>query len=301
MLIDPLLVAVAIKHFPTFFTRSDVFRKGWVDRTLRFLGLLPVYRIRDGYSSLKRNQAIFDIAVQRLHANGALLMFPEGSSEIVQRLRPLSKGFTRVVFDVLRTDKTTDLHILPVGLNYREVATFPDSVSLHFSKPIVAQEYVQVNDDGTVVEEVTRLRSDMQLALQKIVTSIPEDNYVRTREALLNSDADLLDPGKIAAIIQSNEWPEPTKKSIVKVLCKKCIKAVLVIALLPIYLFWRQLKKSVDDIEYSDSILYLLLIFVVPLYLLLMGLVISVIFNLQLALLLIGLLVLLELIYVKFL
>ena len=75
MLIDPLLVAVTTRRLPTFLTRSDVFKKGLIDKALRFLGMLPIYRIRDGYASLKRNQAIFDLSADSKKRMGLCCYF----------------------------------------------------------------------------------------------------------------------------------------------------------------------------------------------------------------------------------
>ena len=57
-LIDPLLLAVTLKEPIHFFTRGDIFIKP-LKGILRRLNLLPVYRIRDGFSSLKKNQNSF--------------------------------------------------------------------------------------------------------------------------------------------------------------------------------------------------------------------------------------------------
>ena len=57
--LDPLLVGCNIPKRVTSLTRSDVFG-GPFQWFLDALSMLPVYRIRNGYASLKKNEAIFE-------------------------------------------------------------------------------------------------------------------------------------------------------------------------------------------------------------------------------------------------
>ncbi len=300
MLMDPLLVAMHVKRFPTFLTRSDVFKKGWIDKALRFLGLLPVYRMRDGYASLRRNKAIFDLSCERLQDNGVLLMFPEGSSDLRQHLRPLSKGFTRVVFHDLNKSPDMDLYIEPIGINYREVTKFPDSVSVIFGEPLRAQDYLEHGIHGELIEDVALLRADMQTALQQVVTSIPKEGYQETRNKLLAAKVDVLDPQYANDIINSGEIPHAQPGNLVKSSVGKLLKLILITAFFPVYLLWRKLRSGMQEPDYIDTFRFVFLAFIAPIYMLMLFLIMFYTLGSSTATSVIAILVFIELLYVKF-
>ena len=91
--------------------------------------MIPIYRIRDGRESLKNNQAVFDLCSDLLQQKEAILMFPEANHNLKRRVRPLSKGFTRILFNTLLQAPETDIQIVPVGINYKDAVRFPDQVA----------------------------------------------------------------------------------------------------------------------------------------------------------------------------
>ena len=56
---DALAVLFTHNGQPVFLARADIFKKKMIAAILYFLKILPVYRIRDGFSSLKANDEIF--------------------------------------------------------------------------------------------------------------------------------------------------------------------------------------------------------------------------------------------------
>ena len=73
----------------TSLTRSDVFG-GPLQWFLDALQMLPVYRIRNGYSNLKKNDAIFEKCFDLLGSGKFLLMFSEGGHHHEYYLKNLS-------------------------------------------------------------------------------------------------------------------------------------------------------------------------------------------------------------------
>src|SRR5690606_17514932 len=97
-LIDPLLLATHTRLNPWFLTRAAVFTNPFVCKLLHLIRMLPVYRLRDGFSTIQQNQQTFDKTYEVLRKNGTVVIFAEGSHSRVRNLRPLSKGFTRMAF-----------------------------------------------------------------------------------------------------------------------------------------------------------------------------------------------------------
>ena len=73
---DDLSVLV-VHHAPTVFVaRADIFRKPKMAKILRFLKIMPIMRIRDGYQNLQKNGAIMKEAVSVLEAKVPFCILP---------------------------------------------------------------------------------------------------------------------------------------------------------------------------------------------------------------------------------
>ncbi len=191
-LMDVLLIVTDCHRKPFFLTRSDVFERTSLKKFFAYLRMLPIYRIRDGRESLKKNQAVFDECVRLFQKRHALVMFPEASHNIKRRVRPLSKGFTRILFNTL--DKTPELkiHIIPVGMNYRSNTGFPDKVALCYGTPILAHA---LYDSMVVQESSNRIRDAVSESLKKLTIHIAdEENYDATLQKLDALGVDYLKP-----------------------------------------------------------------------------------------------------------
>ena len=60
-LIDALLIESYVPGTIFALTRSDAFSTKFISWFLRSLNMLPVYRVRDGLSSVTKNNAIFEL------------------------------------------------------------------------------------------------------------------------------------------------------------------------------------------------------------------------------------------------
>lgn len=134
---DAVLVAGAlpVAQRVRFLARGDVFRHPLANRLLRAIGILPVYRFRDGYASLKGNDATFRASTGALVAGGTVLIFPEGQCQPVPQLQPLMKGCARLALQALEGG-AEDLVVVPVGLSFAQHGRFRADVALAFGEPL---------------------------------------------------------------------------------------------------------------------------------------------------------------------
>lgn len=88
-LIDALLIATTSGRFSYFLTRASVFKKKLVSKLLYSVNMLPVYRVRDGWSTISKNNYIFKTCTQKLKNNEAVALFPEGNHHINRSVRPI--------------------------------------------------------------------------------------------------------------------------------------------------------------------------------------------------------------------
>ncbi len=292
-LIDPLLIATNINGFASYLTRASVFKKPLMAKLLRLLGLLPVYRVRDGFSTLNKNQAIFDECVQNFSRNEMVLAFPEASHNIQRRVRPLSKGFTRIVFQELETNPESDLQLIPIGFNYSQGDKCPDSVSVIFGEAIAAKDYAEGMSSHA-------LRSDVQNALSKLTTDIPQANYQTIETQLQKFDINYLDPNSVNQQISENFINSKTKSKTNRNYLKSFFKFILIVTLLVPYLFWTyKIKPTIDEIEFVATFRYTVAITLVPMYLLVIFTILSVGFSLKIGLIYILITLIADLLYIK--
>jgi len=97
-LMDALAVLFTHRGQPVFLARADIFKKKVIAAFLYFIKILPVYRIRDGFSSLKSNDEIFHKTIDVLKNRNGLVILPEGDHVGFRRLRQLKKGICRIAF-----------------------------------------------------------------------------------------------------------------------------------------------------------------------------------------------------------
>ncbi|WP_299429751.1 lysophospholipid acyltransferase family protein [uncultured Maribacter sp.] len=205
-LIDALLIGVSTGRKPYFLVRSDVFAKPFLKKIFHFLRMLPIYRIRDGRSSLKNNEAIFNTCASLLCNKEAILAFPEASHNLIRKVRPLSKGFTRIIFTALHKNPNLHIIIIPVGVNYEEAISFPDKAALFFGKPIEISEWY---NSENLNESVTKIKDLVSSQLKKITTHINDDeNYDTIIKKIGVDNLSYLDPEKVNTEIKGYDLKE---------------------------------------------------------------------------------------------
>ncbi|HPI69717.1 MAG TPA: 1-acyl-sn-glycerol-3-phosphate acyltransferase [Tenuifilaceae bacterium] len=137
-LIDALAILSVKTWQPVFLARADIFQKPLISKILTFLKIMPVYRIRDGYGSLHKNDEVFNKTVDVLKNQNGLCLMPEGNHGDKKRLRlPLKKGLARIAFQAEEACKgTLDIHVVPVGLDYTHYSRVGSPLHIRFGPPI---------------------------------------------------------------------------------------------------------------------------------------------------------------------
>jgi 1-acyl-sn-glycerol-3-phosphate acyltransferase len=165
-LMDALAVLFTQKGQLIFLARADIFKRKTIAAILYFLKILPVYRIRDGFSSLKGNDEIFLKTIDVLRSKNGLVILPEGDHEGFRRLRQLKKGICRVAF---QSDEATgfnlNIKIIPVGLEYSNYSRFRQVLTVVYGKPLEVSEFFTLykeSPEKALNELRTRLSNEMK-------------------------------------------------------------------------------------------------------------------------------------------
>jgi 1-acyl-sn-glycerol-3-phosphate acyltransferase len=197
---DALLVTTTVYKTTSFLTRAQAFESKFMDWFLRSLNLLPVYRVRDGMSNIQKNNEIFETCIKYLSNNEAVLVFAEANHDLRRRLRPFSKGFTRIAFDAeIQNSWDLDLYIQPVGVNYSDHQNSRNEVRVVFGDPIKVSNYRKEyeEDERSAANSLKNKTSDN---LKPLIMHVPKlDQYPLMKIAL-----DEMEPDR--ARLSNNEY-----------------------------------------------------------------------------------------------
>lgn len=300
-LLDVLLIAVDCDRKPYFLTRSDVFKGKWLTAVFEFFQMIPIYRIRDGREAIKHNQEVFGRCSELLTANQALLMFPEANHNLKRRVRPLSKGFTRILWSTFDSNDQLDVHLIPVGMNYQNATAFPDRVALYFGKSIPSRVFY---DPGDIRSSVTAIKNKVTNELQKLTTHIDDEAaYASIVQTLDVMKVDYLDPKTVNRKIEQlsstdfgvHGTPKRPKDPI-----RKLVYLLFILANSPMIFLWKKvIKPKVWEPEFIATLRFAFVLVGYPFYFGLLFVTLTVYCSLKMALAVLILLFLLNWAYVK--
>jgi len=142
---DPISFATFLFYPRTYYmARGDAFKKGLATTVLQSLGIVPIYRLRDGgYESVKKNLDSFKVAYRLLNKGKKIMVFAEGLSVKERRLRSIQKGTAKMSFGYLEQGGNHELKILPVGITYSEPEKFRPYVFFHIGEPIAVKDHYE--------------------------------------------------------------------------------------------------------------------------------------------------------------
>ncbi len=282
-LIDAILIPTTNKREIHFLTRASAFNGILITRFLSSLNMIPVYRIRDGIRTIEKNIAIFNQCFEILKNEGAIEIFAEGNHDLKRQIRPLKKGFARIILGTLQKYPDLKIQIVPVGFNYDSHLNFPSSVSIHYGKPILANKYINVENPDV---RFSKIINEVSLALKKLTLHIEDStNYdeVITKLNVLKVDYTNLDEvNKLVKNIEVNPSQLIIKENNFNWLTPIHLLTKLN-SIFPL-LIWRYLKSSINDIVFTNTYRFALIITLFPLFYLIQAGIVYYIFNLKYAL-----------------
>ncbi len=171
-LMDALAMLFAANKPVYFLARADIFKKKRVANILKFLQMMPVYRLRDEVDIIEKNETTFKQTAAILASGNYLGILPEGTHTPIKQLQTLKKGICRIAFEtVAQADDNADLHIVPVGLDYSDYHTQGSSLVVIFGKSIPVTDFLGVYHENPN-RAVTLLRDKLASSLKEIMIDI---------------------------------------------------------------------------------------------------------------------------------
>lgn len=138
---DALVIAAYAPAKICFLTRGDIFKHPVANTVLRWLYMLPIYKRNDDEDFAVKNDFTFDECMQRLSAGQHVLIFPEGISRNLWELQPFMNGGLTSLLE--RSYKAElPLQIQAYTLNYNSFRHVPKALELGALPPLDTTEYI---------------------------------------------------------------------------------------------------------------------------------------------------------------
>lgn len=282
-LVDAILIPTTNNRNIFFLTRAAVFKNEKIAKIFASLNMLPVYRIRDGISTIEKNLPIFEKCVEILEQKKAIEIFAEGEHHLDRRILPLKKGFARIILDALQKYPDLQIQIVPVGINFDSHLCFPSSVSIYYGKTICANDYININNPDLKFAEITKAVSK---AMKKLTLHVDDvNNYNSIIKKLEANNIDYLNPFEANKMVKNiDQLPNKTKTDSKKINWFAPIHFIAKLNSIFPLLIWRKLKGGITDELFINTFRFGLITTLFPIFYVLQSVVVYYFFNLKYAL-----------------
>lgn len=297
-LIDAILIPTTNKRNIHFLARAAAFKNKPISTFLSSLNMIPVYRIRDGFGKIEKNFEIFEKCVELLNKGKAIEIFAEGEHHLFRRIMPLKKGFARILTSALRKYPDLEIQIVPVGLNYDSRLKFPASVSVHYGKPILANNFIEINKPDL---RFTKIMNRVNSSLKELTLHVEDlENYedIISKVTSLNIDyTDPIEANKIVKNINNIQSKSTAKNKNINWFSPLHL-ITKVNSVFPL-LIWKYIKPKIKEEIFTNTYRFALIATVFPFFYLIQTGIIGYFINSTIALLYLGISILLGAITAK--
>ena len=170
------MVVLGMDHGPkVFVARADIFRNPKIAKILKWLKIMPIMRMRDGYEEVKKNNETIERAVDVLRDRVPFCIFPEGTHQTKYSSLPLAKGIFRIAFQAQELMPDMPLYIVPVGIRYGSFFRFRSTVRGQIGEPINVGRFIKEHSDLAPAEQMTAIRELLTERIHNSIFYIPND------------------------------------------------------------------------------------------------------------------------------
>tara|TARA_B100001173_G_C16002085_1_gene553940 strand:+ start:43 stop:1083 length:1041 start_codon:yes stop_codon:yes gene_type:complete len=246
--LDPLIVGCNIQRPITSLTRSDVFG-GPLQWFMDALKMLPVYRIRNGFANLKKNEAVFDKCKNLLSNNQWIMMFSEAAHHDEFFLQHLSKGSSRLAYEAQENSKNS-IYIVPVGINYGNNKNPYCDLHLVFGEAILIKSFTKLTSEK--VDRINEIKDFLKVGMKKCMWLPEEDENYENRKRLIHSENTKRSFQDLKRGIE--EQSLPIKKKVKRQKWQKLMIGLFSLPNLPPLIIIKKLLGLFEDVVFYSSI-----------------------------------------------
>ncbi len=216
---DGILMGItAYKSSPYILVRADIFKSKFAKVALDLIRLLPIYRKRDGLSSVTQNDSVFEKCFHIFENKGVVALFPEGNHAIERSLRPLQKGAARIAFQAEeRNDFQLNLSIIPVGLHYENHGERWHDVYVKYGNPFSILPYKELyieNPQKALKELTDKIKEELEKEMLDIKWKEEYSFFEQIRQ-MIKPYAAKIAPGHATLVQAENEVLEKIRLALV--------------------------------------------------------------------------------------
>lgn len=205
--IEPCLLACFLPMPLYFLARGDLFSISHLRWLLIATHQIPIYRFKDGFQGLRSNKDSIQASIKILSDKKHLVIFPEGGTQLVRRLRPLQKGVARIVFAALENNPDQEVIIQPIGFNLSHLKRFRSKVAVEIGDPIETAHYLDLYRRNPV-EAVKSMTLEMRSAMCSLIPHIDDKEEQALLDQMIRIHWDLHRPQKkLPIFIKEETWP----------------------------------------------------------------------------------------------
>lgn len=233
--LDAFLIGSNMNHRVHFITRSGVFKHPFVRKILRSVNMIPIYRKSDGKGQLGNNDASFEEVRKILKRGEHVLIFVEGFCKHQTTLQTPLKKGAPRML-LQAWEDGLDVSFLPVWVRYNSFVDFPKEVDINYGTPFGKEVLDGKVETGAAMVAVNK---KAEIELQQLSEKINTPGFKIPKVVLFI-------PAMLGALTH-----------------------------IVFYFPLQKLAWKLKGDQYYDSILFSLLAFLYPLYLLIIALVVG--------------------------
>lgn len=177
-LIDAMVLLATSRGKKVFIARGDIFQNPKTAWILRRLRILPIFRIRDGIGAVRdKNGDTMEQAIDVIHDEVTLYLFPEATHRTKHSLRPLSKGIFHIALDANRQfGKEKPVYIVPVGLEYGDYFRYRSTIMINYGEPINVTEFVKGREEDNEAVIINELKAVLREKMSRLISFVPDED-----------------------------------------------------------------------------------------------------------------------------
>ncbi|MDZ7303601.1 MAG: lysophospholipid acyltransferase family protein [candidate division KSB1 bacterium] len=196
-IMDALVLGAVIKRKLNYIAHAGLFRTRLMNWFLRSCGVIPVHRRQDDPDKMEQNVNAFRACYETLEAGEAIGIFPEGTSDMLRKIKKVKTGAARIVLETeARNSYALGVKLIPVGLHFFSRSHFRSRVLVNFGEPVPLMNYFTRYQQDPI-EGVRSLTAEIQSRLEALTVNIREeelDEFVRDIERLYRDELKSPDP-----------------------------------------------------------------------------------------------------------
>lgn len=176
-LMDALVLLSSNNIRKVFIARGDIFKNPIVAKILNFMRILPIFRIRNGVAAVRNNDDTLNKAVDVIHDDVDLYLFPEGTHRTKHSLMRMGKGLFHIALDANKQfgSESRPIYIVPTAIEYGDYFRFRSTALINFGKPINVTEFLKNTNEENEAVVINQLKDLLGKRISELFTYIPDD------------------------------------------------------------------------------------------------------------------------------